>query len=65
VDMCSPPRLTTAPSSHCQTKRKAQRQSRRNRFARGEPNRLTSITARTGLFDTVKHLTNMVLEHEF
>jgi hypothetical protein len=61
VDMCSPPRLSTA-TSHCQTQ---QAQSRQNCFARNEPKCLTLNTARTGLFDTVKHLTNMVLENDF
>jgi hypothetical protein len=63
VDMCSPPRLTTAPS-HWHWPHKAQEPPKLLR-PRGEPKCLTSNIDRTGLFDTVKHPANMVLEHKF
>jgi hypothetical protein len=46
--MCSPFRLTTAPS-HCHTNTKRKSKSRQNCFARGEPKCLTSNIDRTGV----------------
>jgi hypothetical protein len=68
--MCSPPRLTTgtlAYTSHCHAycKRNAKIAAKSASPARRTPHCLSPNTDRTGLFDTVKHPANMVLEHEF